>query len=178
MGVTTSFFSASRDELAAAAPGRPRPEYGPCEDVEMRNPFTGTVMATRQTRLLTEAPSDAPPDTVHALIPRGRGDWKLTGLELPLLMNVLLDAHDDETKVLGQQAVLGPDDDEWWVFEMPQRLVDALAALTPERTAAVESGWQAALEWSAPPKVLLKHLVEVAREAVAAGKPLFQYVSL
>lgn len=40
MGVTTSFFAATFDELAAAAPGWVKPTYGAFSKKEAVNPFT------------------------------------------------------------------------------------------------------------------------------------------
>ncbi len=178
MGVTTSFFIASWAELEAAAPGWVRTTYGPYQEVEVMCPFTRQPRRTMTSDLLTEIPAEAPPHEIHGLVPDARAyAWKLVGHELGDLMKIILRASDEEAKRLGHLALIGPEDQENWVSEIPAPFVEALAALSPERIPAVASAWKDEIEWE-DPTALLEQLVEVASEAVAAKKQMFTFVCL
>jgi hypothetical protein len=179
MGVTTSFFTATIEELEAAAPGWVRPRYGAFSKKEVQNPFTKEPIVVKEFELLSEPPDDCPPDEIHTLIEKERAyAWKLNAGEVEQLMQLMLKASEEEAAVLGRQALLGPGDVENWVFEVPESFVTALAAVKRDEITALAAAWQAKLEWNNPPTQLLEQLVEVATEAVERKKRMFSYVSL
>src|ERR1700742_2674968 len=95
MGATTSFFSATWEQLEAAAPGWVRPTYGGFVEKELSNPFTGQKKVVTQHELLSEAPQDCPPDEIHTLVKAERAwAWKLAGGELESLMRLMTHASD------------------------------------------------------------------------------------
>lgn len=179
MGVTTSFFAASWDQLRAAAPGWVVPEYGPYVEVVVENPFTGQNMRVKRCELLTSPPGDALDESIHELIAPGRSyAWKLVGTELSVLMKVVLDASDEDVAHLGRFALIGSDDQETWVTEIPSAFVAALAALPDDQQEATAERWRVAIEWEEPPRALLRQLVDVAKETANGDKRMFAYVAL
>ena len=179
MGVSTSFFSASQEQLEAAAPGWVRPKYGAFGQRETLNPFTGEETLVKQHELLSEEPEDCPPDAILELIePERAYGWKLDGGELEALMKLITDASDDKLAELTRRALLGPADAECWVFEIPDVLVKSLARLHANEVPSLAAKWQEELVSAEPPIELLEQLVAVASEAVAAQHRMFSYVSL
>jgi hypothetical protein len=176
MGVTTSFFTATMDELEAAAPGWIEPKYGEAL-IEIVNPFT-RIVSHRQHELLSEAPPAGPEDEIFSLIKKGRAfKWKLASSELEPLMKLLTDAPEARIAELHRHALLGPVGADA-VLVVPDDFVDALAAVQASDVDALAASWQTALRWDVSPKPLLEELVEVAREARAAGHRMFSFVSL
>jgi hypothetical protein len=176
MGVTTSFFTATIDELKAAAPGWIEPEYGD-ELVDIVNPFTREV-SHRMPRPLTKNPDACPPDALHSLVKKERAyKWKLVGGELkPLMKLMTTSASEAQLAEVYHQALIGPSDAENAVVVVPELLVDALVKASG--IDALARAWQAELRWESSPKALLEELIDVAREARAAGHRMFAYVSL
>jgi hypothetical protein len=179
LGVTTSFFSATQEELEAAAPGWVRPRYGTFSVKEVLNPFTRTKTLVKQHELLSEEPHDCPPDEIHKLVKRERAfAWKLAGPELEDLMRLMTNAPDDKVAELARRALLGPEDAENWVFQFPDVFVEALAHLSSTEVPRVARAWQEKLGWPEAPTAILEQLVEVASEAATAQRRMFSYVSL
>ncbi len=176
MGVRTSFFSATMDQLKAAAPGWIEPKYGEAL-IEIVNPFT-RVVSHRQHELLSEPPLDAPPEEIHTLIKKGRAfEWRLDSRELESLMKLMTNAPEARIAELHRQALLGPVGADA-VLAIPDALADALAAVKTPDLDALAASWQTQLGWESSPKALLEELVEIAREARAAGHRMFSYVTL
>jgi hypothetical protein len=179
LGVTTSFFSTSLEQLEAAAPGWVKPEYGAFLEKEVLNPFTRQKTIVKEHELLSAAPDDCPPDEILKLIKRDRAfAWKLAGGELEHLMKILTNAPDDKIAELSRRALIGPDDTEAWVFEVPDVFVQALAGIKSTEISELAKAWQDKLGWTGPPTALLEQLVEVASEAVTARHRMFSYTSL
>lgn len=179
MGVTTSYFSATIEQLKAAAPGWVEPVYGAFREREMKNPFTGEVGTVSGFELETEAPRDCEPDGLHLLIePGGASDWKLVGNEVGELVRLLTDASEERLAELERLALLGPPDAECWVFEVPTPFVRVLADLGDDRVPELARAWNEKLEWDQPPVALLTGLIEVARQSLARGQRMFAYKSL
>jgi len=179
LGVTTSFFSATFEQLAASAPGWVTPNYGAFSEKEVLNPFTKEKFLLKQHELLSEPPQDSPPEEIGKLIKPGRKyAWKLAVTELEELMRLMTDAPEDKVAEVSRRALIGPDDAETWVFEIPEPFVRSLVALSATRLSEVAKVWQNKMDWKTPPTALLEELVAVATEAVGTQQRMFAYVSL
>ncbi|HEX4514125.1 MAG TPA: hypothetical protein VH054_11330 [Polyangiaceae bacterium] len=168
-----SFFSATMEQLKAAAPGWIEPKYGE-KLIEMIDPFTH-ILSHQQHELLSEPPPPGPDDEILTLIKKGRAfKWRFMVNGLDSLMKLLTNAPEAAIAELHQSALLGPVGSDA-VCVIPETLVDALTALKPSDVAPLAASWQTALRWDSPPKELLEELIEVAREARAAGHRMFLF---
>ena len=178
MGVATTFFPATYDELLAAAPGWVKPTYGAMTMQEIRNPFTGEKFASPQFEMLSEELAGPFGDDRLAEIAYERGEgFKLLGVELATLMPILVDAPDDVVMTLHRRAIVGPDDVECLVSELPAPLVDALAALPDARLPEVSALWRKRQGWDFAPDVVVTALVRIAKAARSDGRGVFAYTS-
>jgi len=179
LGVTTSFFSATPAQLEATAPGWLRAQYGAFAEKEVLNPYTREKTLVKQHELLSEPPPDCPRAQIHTLVKRERRfAWKLGVPELEELMRLMTNAPDDAIAELGRRALIGPEDAEEWVFEIPEVFANALAGLNSADLPRLARAWQNRLGWPEPPVTMLEQLVEVATEAATARHRMFSYVSV
>lgn len=178
MGVGTTFFPATYDELLAAAPNWVKPTYGAMTMQEIRNPFTGEKHASPRFEMLSAPPSGPfGEDRLYELAyDRGEG-FKLMGVELATLMPILVDAPNEMVMSIHRCAIVGPDDAEIMVSELPAPLVDALAVLPDTRVREVSALWQERQGWDFMPDVVVTALVRIAKAAKADGKGVFAYTS-
>ena len=173
MGATSIFFPATYDELLAAAPGWVKPVYGAMTTQEIRNPFTGEKWAMPKFETLSPPPGPCAEDRLFEIAnDRGEGFKLLGGPKLTALMPLLVDAPNEVVMTLHRCAIVGPDDVEHMVSELPPAFVDALADLPEARFTEVCARWRKEA-W----EDVLGALVRISSAARRDGRCVFVYRS-
>ena len=181
MGVRFEFFAATTAELLAAAPGWELAEYGPFEERTRVNPFTRVQSTAWGFELLTAAPQGAEDERIIDLLEKEeRASFSGFMVTKPLasLVARLVPESAEERAKLGRLALVGPQEADNWVEELPDALTTALAALTPEQIEEVACSVQSDCELELSPTFLVSHLSEVARRAVSTNRRVFCYGSV
>lgn len=179
MGVVFEFLAATTDELLAAAPGWVVAEYGPYEERERVNAFTREKYTAWGYQLLSSAPKASANERIVDLLAKEKravfGDLSETLAALAARLGP--DSAEERAK-LGRQALVGPEDAESWVAEIPDALTASLGAQTPAQIEELAVALESDLDLSEPPVRLLTHLAEVASRAVSTRRRMFYYMTL
>ena len=179
MGIGFEFFAATPAELLTAAPGWVIAEYGPFAERTRVNPFTGVQSTSWGFELLTTAPEGAEDERIVDLLDKEeRACFGNLAEPLAALAARLLPESAEERAKLGRQALVGPEEAESWVVEIPDAMTAALAALTPAQLEDIARSVQSDCEMDESLSNLVSHLGTVARRAVSTDRRMFYYMSL
>jgi hypothetical protein len=179
MGVRYEYFAATTDELLKAAPGWVLAEYGPFAERTRVNPFTGVRSTSWGFELLTAAPEGAEDEQiVNLLKEHERASFRDLTEPLAALVARLVPNSAEERAKLGRYALVGPQEADCAVGEIPDAMTAALAALTPEQLEEVACSVQSDCEMDESLSGVVSHLAKVARRAVSTDRRMFYYMSL